>query len=32
MYDVKLLPHIDEFPQDWGTLRMRMVRVSMKAG
>lgn len=32
VYDVKLLPHIDEFPQDWGTLRMRMVRVSMKAG
>ena len=30
IYDVKLLPHIDEFPQDWGTLRMRMVRVSLK--
>jgi len=31
VYNVRLLPHVDEFLQEWGTLRTRMVRVSLKS-
>lgn len=30
VYNVRLLPQVDQFPQEWGTLRICMVRVSLK--
>jgi hypothetical protein len=30
VYDVRLLPHTDEFSLEWGTLRTCMVRVSLR--